>query len=382
MDVWQPTPEKKIILNLPATVEWATPNVHADQIEWFCRHLSRRDSVLISVHPHNDRGTAVAAAELALLAGADRVEGTLFGNGERTGNVDIVTLALNLFTQGIDPGLDLSDINAVVRCAEYCNQLPVHPRHPYAGELVFTAFSGSHQDAIKKGLAANAGSAVWNVPYLPIDPADVGRTYEAVIRVNSQSGKGGIAYLLEKDYGLRLPRRLQIEFSRVVQAIADATGKELTSADIWAAFEAEYLQAVEPYRVVEHRSIPDSHASGMCKLTATIREHGRERLISGKGNGPIDAFTDTLNRHCGLDVRVVDYHEHAIGAGANATAVSYVEVRMDGEPATLFGVGIDSNIVTASLNAVVSAVNRALRQSSDQNDASSAQARRVAGLGA
>ena len=359
--VWQPTPERKVILNLPATVEMATPNVHADQIEWFCRHLSRRDAVLISVHPHNDRGAAVAAAELALLAGADRVEGTLFGNGERTGNVDIVTLALNLFTQGIDPGLDLSDINAVVRCAEYCNQIPVHPRHPYAGELVFTAFSGSHQDAIKKGLAANAGQSWWDVPYLPIDPADVGRTYEAVIRVNSQSGKGGIAYLLEKDHGLRLPRRLQIEFSRTVQALADTTGKELTSVDIGAAFQSDYLQSTEPFRFIEHRTAPDHHAGGTCKLTATIREQGQERLVSGKGNGPIDAFTDALNRHCGLAVRVVDYHEHAIGAGADATAVSYVEIRMNGEPAVWFGVGIDNNIVTASLNAVVSAVNRALR---------------------
>ena len=359
--VWQPTPERKAILNLPATVEMATPNVHADQIEWFCRHLSRRDAVLISVHPHNDRGAAVAAAELALLAGADRVEGTLFGNGERTGNVDIVALALNLFTQGIDPGLDFSDINAVVRCAEYCNQLLVHPRHPYAGELVFTAFSGSHQDAIRKGLAANASSAIWDVPYLPIDPADVGRTYEAVIRVNSQSGKGGIAYLLEKDHGLRLPRRLQIEFSQAVQTLADVTGKELTSADLWAAFQTDYLQSVEPFRFIEHRTAPDHHAGGTCKLTATIREQGQERLVSGKGNGPIDAFTDALNRHCGLAVRVVDYHEHAIGAGADATAVSYVEIRMNGEPAVWFGVGIDNNIVTASLNAVVSAVNRALR---------------------
>ncbi len=376
--VWQPTPERKVILNLPATVEMATPNVHADQIEWFCRHLSRRDAVLISVHPHNDRGAAVAAAELALLAGADRVEGTLFGNGERTGNVDIVTLALNLFTQGIDPGLDLSDINAVVRCAEYCNQIPVHPRHPYAGELVFTAFSGSHQDAIKKGLAANAGQSWWDVPYLPIDPADVGRTYEAVIRVNSQSGKGGIAYLLEKDHGLRLPRRLQIEFSRTVQALADTTGKELTSVDIWAAFQSDYLQPTEPFRFIEHRTAPGSHTGGTCKLTATIRENGQERLISGKGNGPIDAFTDALNRHCGLDLRVVDYHEHAIGAGANATAVSYVEIRMDGEPEVRFGVGIDSNIVTASLNAVISAVNRALRQAdSDREEVEPV--RRVAG---
>jgi len=369
VEVWQPTPERKAILNLPATVEMATPNVHADQIEWFCRHLSRRDSVLVSVHPHNDRGTAVAAAELALLAGADRVEGTLFGNGERTGNVDIVTLALNLFTQGVNPGLDLSDINAVVRTAEYCNQLPVHPRHPYAGELVFTAFSGSHQDAIKKGLGAIAGQKIWDVPYLPIDPADVGRSYEAVIRVNSQSGKGGIAYLLEKDHGLRVPRRLQIEFSQIVQAMADATGKELTSAEIWAAFQAEYVQPEEPFHFVEYRTAPDSHASNLHKLTATIREHGRERLLSGKGNGPIDAFIDALNRHFGLNVRVVDYHEHAIGAGANATAVSYIEVRMESDSASsLFGVGIDSNIVTASLNAVISAVNRALRQSADEED--------------
>ncbi|MGB4947932.1 MAG: 2-isopropylmalate synthase [Candidatus Competibacter denitrificans] len=367
LDIWQPTPERKVILNLPATVEMATPNVYADQIEWFCRRLSRRDAVMISVHPHNDRGTAVAAAELALMAGADRVEGCLFGNGERTGNVDLVTLALNLYSQGIEPGLDFSVMDEIVRTAEYCNQIPVHPRHPYAGDLVFTAFSGSHQDAIKKGFAAQekrwaSGDPHWEVPYLPVDPTDLGRSYEAVIRVNSQSGKGGIAYLLEKDHGLRLPRRLQIEFSQRVQAIADTTGKEITSGDIWAAFKAEYLQVAEPYRFVEQRSISDSHSSGVRKLTATIYQDGRERLISGKGNGPIDAFTDALNRHCGLDVKVVDYHEHAMGAGANATAVCYVEVRMDGEPATRFGVGIDSNIVTASLRAVISAVNRALNE--------------------
>ena len=379
VEVWRPTPEHRVILNLPATVEMATPNVHADQIEWFCRHLRQRDSVWISVHPHNDRGTAVAAAELALLAGADRVEGTLFGNGERTGNVDIVTLALNLFTQGVDPGLDLSDINAVVRAAEYCNQLPVHPRHPYAGELVFTAFSGSHQDAIKKGLAANAGSEVWDVPYLPIDPADVGRSYEAVIRVNSQSGKGGIAYLLEKDHGLRLPRRLQIEFSQRVQTIADATGKELTSADLWTAFAEEYLAPAEPFRFIEQRSTPDGHASGTRKLTATIRERGQERLIAGQGNGPIDAFTDALNRHCGLAVRVVDYHEHAIGAGANANAVSYVEIRMD-NGAALFGAGIDSDIVAASLKAVLSAVNRARRATAADQVGESTTLRQAVGL--
>jgi len=381
VEVWRPTPERRVILNLPATVEMATPNVHADQIEWFCRHLRRRDAVWISVHPHNDRGTAVAAAELALLAGADRVEGTLFGNGERTGNVDIVTLALNLFTQGVNPELDLSDINAVVRAAEYCNQLPVPPRHPYAGELVFTAFSGSHQDAIKKGLAANAGSEIWDVPYLPIDPADVGRSYEAVIRVNSQSGKGGIAYLLEKDHGLRLPRRLQIEFSQRVQAIADATGKELTSTDLWAAFADEYLALAAPFQFIEQRSTPDGHPSGARKLTATIRDRGQERLISGQGNGPIDAFTDALNRHCGLAVRVVDYHEHAIGTGANANAVSYVEVRID-DGVALFGAGIDSDIVAASLKAVLSAVNRALRaaaEGSDEVDENAAGWQRVVG---
>jgi 2-isopropylmalate synthase len=386
LDIWQPTPERKAILNLPATVEVATPNVYADQIEWFCRHLSRRDAVIISVHPHNDRGTAVAAAELALMAGADRVEGCLFGSGERTGNVDLVTLALNFYSQGIDPGLDFSVMDEIVRTAEYCNQIPVHPRHPYAGDLVFTAFSGSHQDAIKKGFAAQeqrwaTGDGHWEVPYLPVDPADLGRSYEAVIRVNSQSGKGGVAYLLEKDHGLRLPRRLQVEFSQTVQAMADSTGKELTSADLWTAFAADYLQPKEPFQFVEHRSAPDGHASGACKLTATIREYGRERLISGRGNGPIDAFTDALNRHCGLDVRVVDYHEHAIGAGANANAVSYVEIRMD-DRVSLFGVGMDSNIVTASLNAVVSAVNRALRVVADDIAQEKETLRRVAGLGA
>jgi 2-isopropylmalate synthase len=365
--VWQPTPDHKVIINLPATVEMATPNVHADQIEWFARHVRHRDALILSLHPHNDRGTAVAAAELAMMAGADRVEGTLFGNGERTGNVDIVTLALNLFTQGIDPGLDLSDINSIVRCAEYCTQLPVHPRHPYAGELVFTAFSGSHQDAIKKGFAAReqAPDEVWEVPYLPIDPLDVGRTYEAVIRVNSQSGKGGIAYLLEKDYGLRLPRRLQIELSRIVQEIADRTGKELSSADIWSAFRREYLEAEGPYGFVEHRIAPDGHTAGEYRMTATIRQGDIERIVTDSGNGPIDAFVHALRRHCGVDIRIVDYREHAVGAGADATAVSYVEVRT-GEGQTQFGVGMDSSIVTASLRAVVSALNRALVRSQSE----------------
>lgn len=368
-EVWQPDPTRKVILNLPATVEMATPNVYADQIEWFGRHFSPRDAVILSIHPHNDRGTAVAATELAMMAGAERVEGTLFGNGERTGNVDIVTLALNLFTQGVEPGLDFSDINAVIRCVEYCTRMSVPPRHPYAGDLVFTAFSGSHQDAIKKGLAANAGQPVWEVPYLPIDPADVGRSYEAVIRVNSQSGKGGVAYLLEKDYGLSLPRRLQMEFSQAVQEVADATGKELTPVDIWAIFQREYLEPDQPYGFVEHRDSVGGHDAAVDKLSATIRELGRERIISGRGNGPIDAFVDAVNRHCDIAVHLVDYQEHAIGIGADATAVAYVEVRLE-EGKTLFGVGLHKNIVTASLRAVISAVNRVVRRQGSQPVAS------------
>lgn len=376
-DVWQPTPINKVILNLPATVEMATPNVYADQIEWFARHISRRDSVVISIHPHNDRGTAVAAAELAMLAGADRVEGTLFGNGERTGNVDVVTLALNLFTQGVDPRLDISDINGLVRTTEYCTQLPVHPRHPYAGDLVFTAFSGSHQDAIKKGLAANISSPVWEVPYLPIDPTDVGRTYEAVIRINSQSGKGGVAYVLEREHGLKLPRRLQMEFSQVIQKVADTTGKELTPAALWSAFQEEYLATRQPFALIEHRDSP----SGMTldKLTATLWENGKERIIAGSGNGPIDAFVDAMNRHCGLSIRVADYHEHAIGAGADARAVAYVEIEVADIP-PLFGVGVHENIVTASLRAVVSALNRAVAQGISINEKkSTAEVRAVVG---
>ncbi len=361
MEVYRPTPERRVILNLPSTVEMATPNVYADQIEWFCRHLRSRESAIIGIHPHNDRGTAVAAAELAVMAGAERVEGTLFGNGERTGNVDVVTLAMNLFTQGVDPGLDISDIGALVRVAEYCNQLPVHPRHPYAGELVFTAFSGSHQDAIKKGLAAQhkSNSGVWDVPYLPLDPADVGRSYEAVIRVNSQSGKGGIAYLLEQDYGLVLPRRLQIEFSPIVQAVADRTGKELTPSDIWAVFEREYLAQDGPYALVDYRTLPDRAVRGRRNITATIRVDGAEQEIEGRGNGPVDAFLDALARHRGNGIRIADYREHAIGHGADATAAAYVEIEIDGNGA-LFGVGMDTNIVMASLKAITSAVNRAV----------------------
>jgi 2-isopropylmalate synthase len=363
MDVWQPTPEKKLILNLPATVEVATPNVYADQIEWMHRNLARRDCVLLSLHPHNDRGTGVAAAELAVMAGADRIEGCLFGNGERTGNVCLVTLAMNLYSQGIHPGLDFSDMGSIIRVAEYCTDLPVHPRHPYAGELVFTAFSGSHQDAIKKGLAAQRaeearGNTLWEVPYLPIDPADVGRTYEAVIRVNSQSGKGGIAYLLERDYGLALPRLLQIEFSQVIQHITDATGKELSSAEIHAAFEREYIGLAEPVAYVDHRAQHAPADGSVERLTARLSIDGREREVAGAGNGPVDAFIRALRDGTGLDVHVLNYHEHATGSGEDATAVAYVQLRV-GSDQTVYGVGLDPNIVTATLRAVVSAVNRA-----------------------
>lgn len=365
MDVYRPTPEKRLIFNLPATVEASTPNIYADQVEWFCRNIKQRDSVIVSLHPHNDRGTGVAAAELGVMAGADRIEGTLFGNGERTGNVDIVTLGLNLYTQGIDPKLDFSDINDIVRCVEYCNQLPVHPRHPYGGELVFTAFSGSHQDAIKKGFTARhqSNSGRWEVPYLPIDPQDLGRSYEAVIRVNSQSGKGGIAYLLEQDYGLQLPRLLQAEFSNVVQLIADETGKEMSSGRIWEAFQGEYLELNEPFGFLEYRTKPDTHASEIRQITAKVTDRGQERIITGKGNGPIDAFLDALAQHCGLEMRVVDYREHAVGSSAHhgdATAVAYLQLQTP-EGETVFGVGIHKNIVTASLRAVVSAANRAHR---------------------
>ncbi len=353
--VWEPTAERRSIINLPATVEMATPNVYADQIEWFGRHVARRDGIILSVHPHNDRGTAVAAAELALLAGADRVEGTLFGNGERTGNVDIVTMAMNLYTQGVNPGLDCSDISKVVQLAEYCNQLPVHPRHPYAGELVFTAFSGSHQDAIKKGFAAQAADGIWEVPYLPIDPKDVGRDYEAVIRINSQSGKGGISYLMERDYGMVMPRRLQIEFSQVVQKVTDQTGRELTAAEIWDAFRAEYIDVTKPLALVNYRE--GSDADGSDSLTATLRDGEVEHMIAGQGTGPIDAFMQALRAHTDCELHVTDYSEHAVNAGDSADAVAYVQVRgPDGT--SLYGVGRHANIVTASLRAVLSAVNR------------------------
>ena len=369
MDVYEPTPAKKLILNLPNTVEVATPNVHADQIEWFCRNVKNRDSVLVSLHPHNDRGSAVAATELGLMAGADRVEGTLFGNGERTGNVCLITLAMNLFSQGVDPGLDCANINDLVRMAEYCNQLPVHPRHPYAGELVFTAFSGSHQDAINKGFKAmeSSNSLLWEVPYLPIDPMDLGRTYEAVIRINSQSGKGGVAYILEKEHGIELPRRLQIEFSKTVQAIADGEGVELSADRLWQAFETEYLEGNGRYEFVEHRSEADADHSGGQTLIAEIAGDGKTMVVAGHGNGPVAGFVDAIRRETGLAFDLADYREHAMGTGANATAVAYVELRRE-DGATMFGVGIDKNIVTASLKAVLSGVNRMLKKAGDKID--------------
>jgi 2-isopropylmalate synthase len=351
--VWEPTPDHKSILNLPATVEMATPNIYADQIEWFLRNLKNRDCSVLSVHPHNDRGTAVAAAEFAVMAGAGRIEGTLFGNGERTGNVDIVTLALNLYSQGVDPQLDFSNINEVARCAEACNQLPIHPRHPYVGDLVFTAFSGSHQDAIKKGLAARSG--IWDVPYLPIDPSDLGRSFDSIIRVNSQSGKGGVAYLLERDYQLVMPRRLQIEFSQVVQAAADISGKELTSQEIWDLFSREYLAARSPYVYRGHQLSASTDGADHERLTLQMENAGAPETWMGHGSGPIDAMVQAV----ALPFDVLSYEEHSRGKGSGAQAVSYIEITTRSRR-TLFGAGMHPNIVTASLLAVVSAVNRAI----------------------
>lgn len=355
LDIWQPTPERKAIINLPATVEVATPNVFADQVEWMHRHLKWRDNVVLSVHPHNDRGCGTAAAELAQMAGADRVEGCLFGNGERTGNVDLVTLALNLYTQGIHPGLNFSNINEVARTVEYCNQLPIHPRHPYVGDLVFTAFSGSHQDAIKKGFAAQSPDAIWEVPYLPIDPADLGRTYESIIRVNSQSGKGGMAFLLERDYNLVMPRRLQIEFSQVVQQAMDATGKEMTADRLWQLFSREYLQGHEPFKYLSHHLSEDEEFSSQ-SIAVNLQLHQQKITLTGEGNGPIDAFLNALN----LDMRVHHYEERSLTQGSDAAAIAYIELGGDGFQGSLYGVGIHSNIVTASLLAVLSGVNRAI----------------------
>ena len=356
--VFEPTPAQKLILNLPATIECATPNNYADQIEWFGRHVDRRDSVLISVHTHNDRGTGVAASELAVMAGADRVEGCLFGNGERTGNVCLVTLALNLYTQGVDPELDFSDIDAVRKVVEECNQLPVHPRHPYVGDLVHTAFSGSHQDAIRKGFAQQKDDALWEVPYLPIDPADIGRDYEAVIRVNSQSGKGGITFLLEQEYGISLPRRMQIEFSQVVQRETDRLGLEMTAAQIYQLLETEYLQARSPYTLKGHRL---QEENGTSAVDIEVIEGAEKHHWHGIGKGPLEALAAALP----VAVEVMDYSEHAIGAGTNAKAAAYIELRVNGGRA-LHGIGIDENLTTASFRALFSAINRALRQAEAQ----------------
>ncbi|MDR0365798.1 MAG: 2-isopropylmalate synthase, partial [Bifidobacteriaceae bacterium] len=375
MDVWQPGPDREIILNLPATVERATPNVYADQIEWMSRNLSRREFIALSVHPHNDRGSAVAAAELGVMAGADRVEGCLFGQGERTGNVDLVTLGMNLFSQGIDPQIDFSDIDQIRRTVEHCTRMEVPPRTPYGGDLVYTAFSGSHQDAIKKGLDQREAEAqrkgvdehtmTWQIPYLPVDPRDVGRNYEAVIRVNSQSGKGGVSYLIKSEGHLDLPRRLQVEFSRVIQAQTDATGLEMTADELWLAFEDEYLPSagvdgLERWGRFELLSTRTDSAAkdGVDALEAELRDGEGRVTLTGTGNGPIDAFVSAL-RQFGVDVSVLDYSEHALSTGGDARAAAYVECEVDGQ--TLWGVGIDPSIITASLKAIISAINRALR---------------------
>jgi 2-isopropylmalate synthase len=358
LDVWKPTPKHPAIINLPATVENSTPNVYADQIEWMSRNFKNRDSVILSVHPHNDRGTAVAATELALLAGADRVEGTLFGNGERTGNADLMILALNLYVQGVDPKLDFSDLPGVVQSAEFCNQIPVHQRHPYAGELVFTAFSGSHQDAIKKGFALQEGKALWEVPYLPLDPADIGRTYEEIIRVNSQSGKGGVAYILERDHSVCLPRKLQVEFSHVIQKISDQTGREIRPAEIWDAFEAEYINQHSPFSCVQYS---EKTSAGKVSISATVKDGNLKHAIAGKGNGPIDAFVGAMNEKFGLALRIVNYQEQSISEGASGNAMAFIEIQF-GKSESVFGIGMNSNVVKASLDAILSAINRALKQ--------------------
>ena len=351
VNILKPCSDEKIIINLPATVEMSSPNVYGDQIEWMIRNLDNREDVIVSLHPHNDRGTAVGAAEIGVMAGADRVEGTLFGNGERTGNVDIVTLALNLLTQGVDPELELNNINHVIREVEYCNQLPVHPRHPYAGDLVFTAFSGSHQDAIKKGLSAisQSNNPYWEVPYLPIDPSDLGRTYEAVVRINSQSGKGGIAYILEKDHGVSLPRRLQISLSTKIQKVADETGKELLSHEIWDIFDKNFIQGPNKAELISFELNTSDGENDSIKVEAKLNQKKLE--FSGSGNGPIDAMIQGINEKMGLNLSVTDYHQHSLGTGSDAKAVAYIEVS-DGNK-TRWGVGIDENTIRASLRAIM-----------------------------
>ena len=359
LEVWQPTADQPAIINLPATVEASTPNTFADQVEWMHRHLVYRENVVLSVHNHNDRGCGIAAAELAQMAGADRVEGCLFGNGERTGNVDLVTLALNLYTQGIDPGLDFSHINEVARTVEQCTQLPIHPRHPYVGDLVFTAFSGSHQDAIKKGFAAQNPNERWDMPYLPIDPADVGRSYESVIRVNSQSGKGGMAYLLEQDYGLVMPRRMQIEFSQVVQQVMDEQGTELSSHDLWQIWQQDYLALATPFRYIGHELMDSGDAAEGQQITITLEFNHHRMTLAGCGNGPIDACLNALD----AGVRVHHYEERSLSHGSDAAAVTYIELAGIGEHGSVYGAGIHDNIVTSSLLAIFSALNRGLGQS-------------------
>ncbi|EFV93858.1 2-isopropylmalate synthase [Lautropia mirabilis ATCC 51599] len=357
VEAWGATPQNKCIINLPSTVEHCTPNVFADMIEWMHRNLAKRDSIIMSVHPHNDRGTGIAAAELALMAGADRLEGCLFGNGERTGNCDLANIALNLYTQGVSPGLDFSDIDEIRRVVEHCNQIAVHPRHPYVGDLVYTSFSGSHQDAIKKAFAARKEGDIWEMPYLPIDPKDLGRSYEAVIRVNSQSGKGGVSYLLENEYGLELPRRLQIEFSRVVQQEMDASGKELQAKDLWTLFRKEYR--LDEIAAPKQRAMSETDEAGNTRvsLKADVQLGGRTVSLQGEGTGPVDAFVAGLNATGLAQVRVMDYREHAIGSGANAQAVAYLELRVGDH--TLFGVGMDADILTASLKGILSGLARA-----------------------
>lgn len=361
IEIVKPTADNKLIVNLPSTVEMNTPNIYADQIEWMCRNLDNRENLIVSLHPHNDRGTGIAATELGLMAGADRVEGTLFGNGERTGNVDVVTLALNMYTQGVDPELDCTDINRMKEVYEYSNQLKIAERHPYVGELVYTAFSGSHQDAINKGMKArrSANSPIWEVPYLPIDPQDVGRSYEAIIRINSQSGKGGIAYILQADYGLNLPRNLQVEFREIIQNITDEEGKELPSKRIHEAFQQLYVtQPNARIKFVDHHTMPDLEQKGRRILTAEITDNGVTKNIEGKGTGPIDGFVDALSKYLGVKMSVVDYSEHSLQQGSDASAISYVEMAHPG--GKLFGVGINDNIVSASLEAIVSAANRVI----------------------
>jgi len=359
LDIWKPTPRNKVILNLPSTVEVATPNVYADQVEWFCRNLKRRDSVVISLHTHNDRGCGVAATELGLMAGADRVEGCLFGNGERTGNVDLITLALNLYTQGVDPELRFADIDEIRRFYEESTQMPVHPRHPYAGDLVFTAFSGSHQDAIKKGFLNQETQKIWNVPYLSIDPKDLGRSYDAVIRVNSQSGKGGISYLLEKEYGLAMPRRLQIEFSKVVQQHTDTTGKEVTAAHLYDIFQKEYLEIRIPYAYKAHHLADEPAGSGNVRFTLEAEVNGAFQRLHGTGEGPIEAVVQAIPQ----EIRILDYSEYSLGgSGASSQAAAFIELRLGDGPA-VWGVGVDRNTVTASIKAILSGVNRALAAS-------------------